>query len=151
MKPSTLITTLVLFAILVFFGLSAVAANRAVDREYEYRERHSSSVVSTIEQYNTAVNPSQRSQSGTIINVVVIVLAVTLLFTAVGVTVGKGGLNGLVRQLKSHRRSSQPVHRPAHVPVHTPPALNDYNPIREPATVHALTASETHDDEIQWV
>jgi hypothetical protein len=68
----------------------------------------------------------------------------------VGAAVGKGGLNGLVRQFKSGRRSPRHIHAPTAVPVHAPLAMNDY-PLRDP--VHALTASSTSTeatDDIKW-
>jgi hypothetical protein len=151
MKIATLFTVIVLASLLVFFGLAATAANRAVDREYALREQHTSSVVSTINQYNASTAPNRGASGATFTNVLLVVFALTGLFTAVGATVGKGGLNGLVRQLKSGRRSHRPVHTPAPVPVHTPLTMNDY-PMREP--VHALAASTTSteepDDNIQW-
>ena len=151
MKPSVLIIAITLSFLLFLFGLAVVSANRIVEREYDHRERNTSSVVSIINQYNESTTPNRGGMFGsTAVNVLFAIFALTGLFTAVSMAVGKGGVNGLVRQLKANRRARRPAPQPTAVNTAAPLPVNAY-PVREP--VHALTANTPAEeaDEIQWV
>lgn len=154
MKPMTLITLLFLAGLVFLFAVTAFTANRWVEREYEYRERHHSAVVSTMNQYNASLNPASTGPSVNVTNFLLVLFASTGLFTAVGALIGKDGLNGLLRQLKSILKKPRPVHRPTAVNVHEPLPVNAY-PLREqPPAVHALPDyQETQEpsDGIRWV
>lgn len=157
MKPVSALTFLIFIGLLFTTGAFWLAADRAVQAEYAYREQSESVIATRITQYQSA-REGQKASAFTGGGMLTAVLAFTMLFTAVSGFMGKDGLTGVLRQLHRmmpKRSRPRPTAPPVNASVNTaaPLALPEYNPRREEVNT-AVASNPTREggsDAIQWI